>query len=302
MNKTRAWIAALRLRTLPLSLAGILLGTGIAAAEGAFDAKIFVLAVLTAASYQILSNLANDYGDGIKGTDRRRSGPDRALASGWITAREMKNALVLTAVLSFLLTVWLLKTAFPRKGIAFYVFLLLGAGAIGAAITYTVGKSAYGYKGWGDLFVLIFFGWVSVAGVYYLYTRSRDPAVLAAGTSIGLLAVAVLNINNMRDLENDRKAGKITLAVKMGKYNAFKYQRALIILSFLFLVWFTLSRQYTPLQWLAFVFYVPLFRHVHTLRNDNPETYNRALKSVSLLTFMLAAAYALILFSATRGN
>jgi len=299
MNKTKAWLSAIRLRTLPLSLAGILLGTGIAAAEGSFDLSIFILALLTAASYQILSNLANDYGDGIKGTDTRREGPQRAVASGWIGIDEMKRALILNAVISFILTVWLLKTAFPEKGTAFYIYLLLGAGAILAAIKYTVGRSAYGYYGLGDIFVLIFFGWVSVAGVYYLYTHHLDKAVLAAGTSIGLLAASVLNINNMRDLENDREAGKITLAVKLGKTNAFKYQRALIILSALFLAYFTVEKFYTPWQWAAFPIYIPIAYQLKRISSGKAQDYNRALKIVSLHTFLLAAVYALILTLAT---
>jgi len=296
MSKLRIWLSAMRLRTLPLSLAGIILGSGMAAAEGKFDLTICVLALLTAASYQILSNLANDYGDGIKGTDAKRTGPARAVASGWISLKEMKTALIINGIISFLLTVALLKTAFPDSGPDFYVYLFLGMAAIWAAVKYTVGKKAYGYAGLGDLFVLIFFGWVSVAGVYYLYTRHLDKEVFAAATAIGLLAVAVLNINNMRDLDADRKAGKITFAVKLGRTNALKYHRALIHLSFLFLLYFTAARFYTPWQLAALVWYIPLTLHLRKLKSGEPAAFNKALKQVSLYTFFLALTYGAVLF------
>ncbi|NPA43333.1 MAG: 1,4-dihydroxy-2-naphthoate octaprenyltransferase [Chlorobi bacterium] len=295
MNKTKVWISAMRLRTLPLSLAGIVLGSGLAAARGQCDLRIFILALLTAASYQILSNLANDYGDGIKGTDARRKGPARAVAAGRISPESMKKALVVNILISLLLTLALLKAAFGWLDDVFWLYFLMGLGAIWAAVRYTVGRSAYGYKGLGDLFVLIFFGWVSVAGVYFLHTRSLEPGVWAAGTAIGLLAVAVLNINNTRDLETDRAAGKRTLAVMMGKANAVKYQRALLILSFLFMVYATLEFYVTPFQWAVLWLYIPLFRHLKIMRGDDPEAFNRALKQVSLGTFVLALAYACVL-------
>jgi 1,4-dihydroxy-2-naphthoate octaprenyltransferase len=293
MSKVKIWISAMRLRTLPLSLAGIVLGSGLAAAEGMFDGRIFVLAVLTAVSYQILSNLANDYGDGLKGTDAGRVGPQRAVQAGLISHTAMKKALAINILISVVLTVLLLKTAFPGAGKIFYVYLILGLLAIWAALKYTIGKKAYGYMGLGDLFVLLFFGFVSVAGVYYLYTKQLDKFIFLPAMAIGLLSVAVLNINNMRDLENDRKAGKITLAVKLGSASAMKYQRALITLAFLLTVYFTLERFYSPWQWLAVAVFVPLARHLFKLNPAAPSTYNTALKQVSLLTFLFSVVYAL---------
>ena len=297
MAKMKVWVSAMRLRTLPLSLAGIIWGSGIAAAEGRFDWRIFVLAVLTAVSYQILSNLANDYGDGLKGTDAERVGPQRVIQSGLISHGQMKKALVWNVVISVVLTVLLLKTAFPAAGKMFWFYLVLGLFAIWAAMKYTVGKGAYGYMGLGDLFVFIFFGLVSVAGVYYLYTGQLDQMVFLPAAAVGLLSVAVLNINNMRDMENDRKAGKMTLAVKLGPASAMKYQRALITLSFLLTVYFTVERLYSPWQWLAVAVYIPLAVHLFKLNPERPATYNSALKQVSLLTFLLSLLYAVTINS-----
>ncbi len=295
MNKGKVWISAMRLRTLPLSLAGIILGSGIAASKGFFDIRIFILAVLTAVSYQILSNLANDYGDGLKGTDRNRVGPQRAVQSGLISRQAMKKALYINIIVSLILTVILLKTAFPQTGKTFYLYLILGIAAIWAALKYTVGTKAYGYMGLGDLFVLIFFGWVSVAGVYYLYVKDLDFMIFLPATAIGLLAVAVLNINNMRDLENDRRAGKQTLAVKLGLSSAMKYHRSILILSFLLMLYYTLEYLNSSWQFLALALYVPLFFHLFKLNPAQPITYNKALKQVSLLTFFFAVLYGITL-------
>lgn len=295
MSKWKVWLSAMRLRTLPLSLAGIILGTGLAAAEGFFDIKIFVWAVWTAVSYQILSNLANDYGDGLKGTDKNRVGPQRVVQSGLVSRDEMKKALIINVIIALILTVLLLKTAFPEAGIIFYVYLVLGLFAIWAALKYTVGKHAYGYMGLGDLFVLIFFGWVAVIGVYFLYVKQWDQMIFLPATAIGLLSVSVLNINNMRDLENDRKAGKITLAVQLGRASAEKYQRAIIILSFLLMLYFTIERLHSFWQFSALAVYVPLFIHLFKLRPGEPLTYNKALKQVSLLTFLFSVVYAITL-------
>ncbi len=295
MEKFRIWIQSMRLRTLPLSLAGIVLGTGIAAAEGYFDMKIFLLAVLTAVSYQILSNLANDYGDGIRGTDKHRTGPKRAVASGLITPEEMKIALVVNVLISVFLTFFLLITVFPHTGKMFYVYFILGLLSIWAALKYTIGKHAFGYKAMGDLFVLIFFGWVAVEGVYFLFTKRFDWMVFLAATSIGLLSVAVLNINNMRDLETDRKSGKKTLAVKLGYLSAIKYQRALVILALLLMIYFTLERFYSPWQWAGFIFFIPLLGHIRHLNREKPASFNVALKKVSVLTFLFSLFYSIFM-------
>jgi len=225
------WIGALRPRTLPLALATIVLGTLLAADRGFFDATLLVLTALTATAYQILSNLSNDLGDGLRGADDRRAegAEQRAVASGLITASSMRRAVGIGTLVALLLTAatsWLgtrgLSPAF------FILFMLLGLAAILSARGYTLGRFAYGYRGLGDLFVLFFFGPVGVAGSFFLQTQSWDWLMLLPGLSVGLFAAGVLNLNNMRDIETDRAAGKKTLAGQMGLAMAKFYQLLLI--------------------------------------------------------------------------
>ena len=212
------WIKAARLRTLPLSMSGIIMGSFIARwkllEQGkTWDWTIFALALLVTLLYQVLSNYANDYGDGVKGTDKNRIGEaeQRAVASGKISASQMRNAVILFALLSLVTTFYLLyKAFFPNFINEFYTFIGLGVACILAAIGYTVGKKPYGYLGLGDIMVFIFFGLVSVCGSYFLFTKSFDWDILLPASAIGLLSAAVLNLNNMRDIENDEKSGKKT--------------------------------------------------------------------------------------------
>ena len=171
MAQLKTWISAFRLRTLPLSISGAVVGSSYAYFLGVFDILIFVLIVLTTLSFQILSNLANDYGDGIKGTDNNsRIGPERALQSGAISPKQMKNAIIVNAILSTILALLLIYVAFGVSQLfSSLIFIVLGALSIYAAIAYTVGKSAYGYRALGDLMVFLFFGWLSVMGTYFLF-------------------------------------------------------------------------------------------------------------------------------------
>ena len=210
-------VKAARLRTLPLSVSGIITGSAVALREKpeAFRWDIFLLALLTTVLFQILSNFANDYGDGVKGTDNEhRIGPARALQSGAITRQQMKRVVLITAALSILSAIALIIAAFGSENLLYtLVFFVLGLLCVAAAIKYTVGRSAYGYRGLGDVFVFVFFGLVSVVGSQFLYTQQIDKAVWLPAIAIGLLSVAVLNLNNMRDYENDRRSGKHTLVV-----------------------------------------------------------------------------------------
>lgn len=216
------WIQAARLRTLPLSLSGIIMGSFIAKwrlkEEGGFwNWKIFALALLVTLLYQVLSNYANDYGDGVKGTDKLRinEAEARAVASGKITAKQMKNAVILLSILSFVTTLALLYLAFiPDYMNEFYIFIGLGVACILAAIGYTVGKKPYGYMGLGDIFVFVFFGLVSVCGSYFLFTKTFSWDVLLPAAAVGLLSTAVLNLNNMRDMQNDEASGKKNFSLK----------------------------------------------------------------------------------------
>ena len=230
--KLKAWINAARLRTLPLSIAGILVGSGIAWKDGNGDVLILILALLTTLSFQVLSNFANDYGDAEKGTDNEnRVGPMRAIQSGVISAKQMKKGIIITILIAVMLTISLIYMAFGKENLALALFFLfLGGLAILAAIKYTVGNSAYGYRGLGDLFVFLFFGLVGVLGSLYLYAKEFTLFDVLPAISVGLLSVGVLNLNNMRDHVGDQLANKNTLVVLMG------FEKAKIYHSFLILI------------------------------------------------------------------
>ena len=218
------WIRAARLRTIPLSISGILVGSAAALLKNEFNVSVFTLAILTTVCYQLLSNFANDYGDGIKGTDNdERLGPKRILQSELISRAQLRQAIFIISGVAVLLTILLVYNAFGLSRTAIS-FLGLGFFAIVAAIRYTVGSNAYGYKGFGDLFVFLFFGCVSVLGSHYLYTFELDLSLIFPAISIGLLSVGVLNINNMRDRLNDKQFGKTTIAVRLGAKKAALYQ------------------------------------------------------------------------------
>ena len=226
------WIAAARLRTLPLAFSSIILGTCLAASHGSYDSLVFVLCLVTTLCYQILSNYANDYGDGVKGTDDNRTGEQRAVAAGIISAGQMRKAVILFSILSFIFGTWLSVAA--TRGLPIYItaiFIVLGILAIISAITYTVGKRAYGYRGFGDVFVLLFFGYVGVLGSYFLQAGTLKWSLILPATAVGFLAMGVLNLNNMRDIITDKENGKRTIPVLIGLKNAKLYQAALVILA-----------------------------------------------------------------------
>src|ERR1044071_982876 len=218
------WISAFRLRTLPLSLSCIGMAAFLAAAAGKFDALLFAFCCLTTIFLQILSNLANDYGDSVNGADHAgRKGPQRAVQSGAITSSQMKNAVVLFTVLCLLSGIGLLFLAFGLDWSALLFFLVLGLLCIAAAIAYTVGRKPYGYAGLGDLSVLIFFGLVGVMGSLYLFTRRVNYTDILPALSCGFFSIAVLNVNNIRDIESDREAGKFSIPVRIGRSKAIMY-------------------------------------------------------------------------------
>jgi 1,4-dihydroxy-2-naphthoate octaprenyltransferase len=225
-----SWIKAFRLRTLPLALSSIIMGSGLAVFKGSYSWMVILLATLTTILLQILSNLANDYGDFQKGTDNAdRLGPERAMQSGEINARQMKTAVIVFAALSLLSGVWLLYAALREQFLEALLFFVLGIAAIAAAVKYTVGKNAYGYSGMGDLFVFLFFGLTGVLGTYYLNTLTLSWDVCLPALSVGFLSTGVLNLNNMRDIDNDIKSGKHTLAAKIGLRKAKVYHAFLIV-------------------------------------------------------------------------
>lgn len=299
--KLKTWISAARLRTLPLSVSGILVGSGLAISEKIFDWEIFIYALFTTLGLQILSNFANDYGDGVKGTDNdSRTGPLRALQSGLISPKEMKTGIFITSIITMIFAVLLIHAAFGAEAYRdkdFWqplFFLLLGILAIAAAIKYTVGKSAYGYRGFGDVFVFIFFGLVSVVGVYFLYAKNLFPLVFLPAIAIGLLSTAVLNLNNLRDRIGDAASGKITLVVKLGGEVSKNYHYLLITTAFLCMLLFLLLTFNSVFDFICLVAFVPLFLHLKTVyKNKDPKSLDPELKKVSLSTFLLAFLFLL---------
>jgi 1,4-dihydroxy-2-naphthoate octaprenyltransferase len=296
MKKISVWLSAMRLRTLPLSVSGIIVASGLAYYKGIFNPSIFALALLTTVSLQILSNLANDYGDGVKGTDNDdRIGPERALQSGAISPKEMLNAIKINSLISMILAVSLITVSFGLKHIMLAViFLALAIAALAAAIKYTVGDSAYGYKGLGDVFVFLFFGLVSVLGCYILYAKTLHSIMLLPAITFGALSAAVLNLNNMRDIDSDKTANKITLAVRLGRQNAKLYHYALIGIAIASSLWFGTVYYKTPIQLLFTIVYIPLILHaLKVYKNTKPKQLDPELKKVALSTFFLSVLLAL---------
>lgn len=295
MAQLKTWISAFRLRTLPLSISGAVVGSSYAYFLGFFDILIFVLIVLTTLSFQILSNLANDYGDGIKGTDNNsRIGPERALQSGAISPKQMKNAIIVNAILSTILALLLIYVAFGVSQLfSSLIFIVLGALSIYAAIAYTVGKSAYGYRALGDLMVFLFFGWLSVMGTYFLFVKDLNSMLLIPASAIGCLSAAVLNLNNMRDLETDLKSNKITLAGYLGKKSSKIYHFALILSAILLMLIFQYSISYSKIMYLSWIAFTPLIFHLKVVFFiKNPKDFDPHLKLVALSTFVLAILFA----------
>lgn len=294
MAKVKSWVSAARLRTLPLSISGIIVGTTIAVQQENFSMVIFILALGTTLGLQILSNFANDYGDGVKGTDNEeRVGPARAIQSGLISRKEMKTGIIATAIATFLLAILLIYTAFGTENFLYaVVFFILGLGAIGAAIKYTVGDNAYGYRGLGDVFVFVFFGLVGVYGSYFLYSLELDWKVLLPASAIGLLSAGVLNLNNMRDRKSDEKAGKNTLVVKLGEENSKKYHYFLIIGAVICLLIFSVLTANELSDFLYLLGFIPLMMHLRRVgQNQNPMLLDPELKALALTTFFISLLF-----------
>ncbi|MCE7863420.1 MAG: 1,4-dihydroxy-2-naphthoate polyprenyltransferase [Bacteroidetes bacterium CHB5] len=258
---TKAWIQAFRLRTLPLSMACIGMAGFLAAAAGKFNGLLFVLCCLTTVLLQILSNLANDYGDFVNGADHAgRKGPQRAVQSGVISASQMRGAVILFAFLSLACGLFLLWTAFGPDWKALFLFLGLGLLSIAAAIGYTVGKRPYGYIGLGDISVLLFFGLVGVMGSYYLFTQHITWKEMLPALSCGFFSIAVLNVNNIRDIESDTAAGKYSIPVRIGKEKAVIYHWFLLIAGLGSAIAYTILTYTSPGQFL-FLAVVPLLAY-----------------------------------------
>ena len=291
------WISAFRLRTLFLAVATVVLGSALAWHEGAFSTITFLLALLLAVAIQILANLANDLGDFQKGTDitGQRQGPTRALQSGRISQKEMKRAVILFTILCAVTGLALIWSATPfRDPSSAWIMTALGGGSILAALFYTMGKHAYGYRGWGDLFAFLFFGPVPVIGTWFLHTHETGFQPVLPAIGLGLISTMILNVNNMRDIENDKASGKITVAVKLGLPGAKVYHSLLTLISFVCFAGYNFL--FAPAPWYRYayllVFLLP-FKIVIELRHKEGEALDPYLKLTSLSGFLLAVTFAL---------
>lgn len=273
----KQWIAALRLKTLPLALGGIILGSSLN--KLSFRAEVFAYAALTAVLLQILSNLANDYGDHMKGTDRHRQ--DRQLSDGRISPAAMRTAIIIFVILSLASGILLLNTAFGTEWKHWFIFLGLGILSILAAVAYTVGKKAYGYHGLGDIFVFLFFGLVGILGTAYLYKQVIEPEFWFPAIAYGSLCVGVLNVNNIRDLDKDILTNKITIASKLGKQGAISYQIMLMLIAMIALVLHHFVAHYLSL---APVLMITLaYSNIKGLREaQTADDHNKLLRNLSL--------------------
>ncbi len=282
------WLQAFRLRTLPLAIGAITMGAFAANIDGVFKWNIYLLALLTAIFLQILSNLANDYGDFKKGTDNEnRVGPKRALQSGAISEKAMRIAVIVFSILSLTSGIALLKIGLQNFGdLQTLAMLSIGLAAIAAAIKYTVGKGAYGYSGLGDVFVFIFFGLVAVGGTYFLMSTQLHWLLLLLAVSFGCLAVGVLNINNLRDIKNDEASNKITLAVRLGRKQTVMYQLILTLTGFWSLsIYIFINTQPTWFYWAFVAFWLPIlfsYSRIAKTKEGEEQKLNNELKVYSL--------------------
>ncbi|MGQ1946728.1 1,4-dihydroxy-2-naphthoate octaprenyltransferase [Geofilum sp. OHC36d9] len=298
MNNIKAWVVSLRLRTLPLALSTIFMGSVLAAQQNLFNGYVLLWAALTTLFLQILSNLSNDYGDALSGADNAlRQGPKRMIQSGVISLTQMKRAMIICALLALIAGLVLLFVSFPTITFVQFVFLLLGLASIAAAIRYTVGKKPYGYRGLGDLYVFLFFGLLGVAGTWFLHTNSWHWIVLLPAASIGFFSAGVLNLNNIRDLESDRDSGKYTLVVKIGRKRAAWYHFTLIAAGWLAISFFMFGSPENMTLW-PVVFSLPFFiRNVLTVFDDSKaEKLDNELRNLSLSTLLFVVLSALTLF------
>lgn len=300
----KIFIKAARLRTLPLSISGIIVGSylGVDYLNSISQSNprliiwmtpVFWLAILTTIGFQVLSNFANDYGDGIKGSDKNRKGEARMVSSGAITPKQMKMAMIVTTIITLIIAILLIYKSFGSENFGYSIlFFFLGIASISAAIKYTVGNSAYGYSGFGDVFVFLFFGLLSVLGSYFLYTKTINFEILLPAISIGFLSTAVLNLNNLRDREEDEKNNKNTLVVKLGKEKAKKYHYLLILGSLCTAIVYVVVNYKTYYQFLFLIAFIPLIKNLITVANNNIiEELDGELKKVALSTFLFAILF-----------
>jgi 1,4-dihydroxy-2-naphthoate octaprenyltransferase len=270
------------------------MGTALATKQGVFNGTIFILALLTTVGFQVTSNFANDYGDGVKGTDNEdRIGPARALQSGWLTRSALKKGIIVSIGISFLLAIGLIYIAFGLDNLPYILlFLILGILSIWAALKYTMGSNPYGYMGLGDVFVFLFFGLLGVLGSMFLYTKSITWTSLLPAIGIGTLCVGVLNLNNLRDVVSDGKHGKNTLVVKMGFQNGKKYHFLLLVSALLSFITYILIERLSIAQSFFMIAFVPIVVHlIKVMSTQVPGALDSELKKLALSTFLLSILF-----------
>jgi 1,4-dihydroxy-2-naphthoate polyprenyltransferase len=293
MASLQSWVKAARLRTLPLALSSIAMGGFVAGIESSFRLMPVIYAGITTLLLQILSNFANDYGDSKSGIDNKnRVGPARTVQTGEVTKSEMKYAVLLFAALSLICGIFLVFYVAQISTTGKLILLFLGFGAIIAAIKYTVGKRPYGYIGLGDLFVFIFFGLVAVVGTFFLATNTFTWIVLLPAAAIGMLSSGVLNLNNLRDIANDRFSGKRTLVVFLGYHNALFYHAKLVILPFFLLSWFAFQKKPELLSF-SFLLLLPFFFKdlIEIFKSEGNASLDPYLKKLALKTLLLTIVF-----------
>lgn len=294
MAQIGSWLVSFRLRTLPLSVAPIILGSFLSKASGQFSCLIFILCILTTLFLQILSNLANDYGDMKSGADNdSRIGPARALQKGEISMLEMKRMIFIFISLASVTGFSLVY--FGTRSISFtsfLVFIIIGLAAIVAAVKYTVGRKPYGYRAMGDIFVLIFFGPVAAMGAFFLHSGFIRWDIMLPALTTGLMSVAVLNLNNMRDIENDNRSGKLTLAGILGRKRSKLYHSIVLITAII------LSLIYTYLNYsglhhiLYIIIFIPLILNIKAVfQNSIPSELDIELKKVALTALVYSIIF-----------
>jgi 1,4-dihydroxy-2-naphthoate polyprenyltransferase len=296
MTKIKEWIAAFRLRTLPLSISGVLMGSALAYKEHLFSLSVFILAITTTLFLQVLSNLANDYGDSKNGKDNEnRLGPVRMVQSGKILMPQMLKMIAAFCLLSLVSGFMLIYISdIPVLSYSFLILFLLGLAAIYAAVTYTIGKNPYGYSGWGDVSVFIFFGLFSVLGTYFLFAHNISSDIALPAVSVGLFSVGVLNINNMRDYENDKATGKNTIVVKIGQARAKQYHFMLLTFAILSSFIYLIVNQFCIIECLFLISIVPLIFHLkRVFKNKEPQLLDNELKKLALIALLFTLMFGL---------
>lgn len=292
-NKFKSWVSALRLRTLPLALSTVMMGGFLASTNSSFNIYVVIMAVITTLLLQILSNLANDYGDAVKGTDNKnRVGPERAVQSGIISRKEMKTGIITLSGLSLISGLLLIWVSLKNDFFVAFVFLVIGLAAIAAAIKYTIGKNAYGYSGFGDIFVFIFFGLTAVCGTYFLATLNFKIDILLPAVTMGFLSIGVLNLNNMRDMENDKSSGKYTIALKLGYKAAKIYQSLLITSALTLLIIYSLLTHQTLISYIYLItFPIFIINLIKISRITDKQFLDPFLKKLALSTLALSILF-----------